>query len=90
MPNIRHIDPFRPLSKCSLIWTQIILQTTEIVFPHHPLLLEVWMEISMNFHGLKTILWPLRVYEHGTPLNIPYMDNQKVKADHLTWCEGQG
>ena len=26
-----------------------------------------WMEISMNFHGLETIFWPLRVYEHDTP-----------------------
>ena len=23
-------------------------------------------------------------------LNIPYMDNHKVKADQLTWREGQG
>ena len=61
-----------------------------MVFPHHPLLLAVWMEISMNFHGLEAILWPLRVYEHVTPLNIPYMDNQKVKADQLTQYEGQG
>ena len=58
-----------------------------MVFPHYPLLLEVWMEISMNFHGLETILWPLRAYEHDTPLNIHIwkkMDIQKVKVDHLT------
>ena len=45
--------------------------------------------VDGNFHGLETILWPLRVYEHDTPLNIPYMDSQNVKADQLTWCEGQ-
>ena len=49
--------------------------------------------VGGNFHGLETILWPLRVYEHDTPLNIPYMDNQgqgqsadsvNVKAEHDT------
>ena len=37
---------------------EIVLQTTQIVFPHHPLLLllVVCMEISMHFHGLETII----------------------------------
>ena len=46
---------------------QIVLQPTGIVFPHQPLLLEVWMEIAMYFHGLETIIWPLGVYEHDKP-----------------------
>ena len=41
--------------------------------------------VDGNSHGLET----LRVYEHDTPLNIPYMDNHKVKADQLTQCWGQ-
>ena len=55
MPNIGQIDPFSPYENIHFIWTQVILQTTGMVFPHHPLLLEVWMEISMNLHGLQTI-----------------------------------
>ena len=60
MPNIGQIDPFStPLKSVHLyghLWTQVILQITEIVFPNQPLSLEVWMEISMKFHGLETIL----------------------------------
>ena len=61
MPNIGQIDQFSPHENIDFIWTQVILQPTGMVFPHYPLLLEVWMEILMNFHGLETILWPLRV-----------------------------
>ena len=33
----------------------------------------------------------LREYMYMThPLNIPYMDNPKVKADQMTQREGQG
>ena len=46
------------------IWTQVMLQTTGIVFPHQPTFA---VSVDGNFHGLETILWPLRVYEHDTP-----------------------
>ena len=86
MLNIGQIDPFSPLWKCSLyIWTQVIIQTTGIVSPHQPHLLEVWMEIFMSFHGLETILWPLRAYEHATTPNIPYMEeNGHLKGQDLS------
>ena len=41
----------------------------------------------MNFQGLDTILWPLRVYEPDQPpLSTKHgkMDIRKVKADQLT------
>ena len=56
------------------------------VFSHNPLLLEVWIEISMS----RRLLFDLEEYmcmRH--PLNIPYMDNPKVKADQLTQQKGQ-
>ena len=90
IPNIGQIEPFSPLWNAHFIWIQILLQTMGIVFSHDPLSMKVWMEISMHFHCLETIIWSLRVYVHDTPLNIPYIDNLKVKADQLTWCEGQG
>ena len=65
MPNIGQIDPFSlPYKSFHFIWTQVILQTTGIVFPYQPT-----FAVSMdgNFHGLETILWPFRVYEHATP-----------------------
>ena len=61
MQIYRKLTHSAPYVNIHFIWTQVILQTTGIVFPHHPLLLEVWMEIAMNFHGSETILWPLRV-----------------------------
>ena len=61
-PKYRANSPiYPPYENIHFIWTQVILQTMWIVFPHHPLLLEVWMENSMNFHGLETIIWSLRV-----------------------------
>ena len=62
--KLTHLTPYKRLQS---IWTQVIPQNTGIVFPHQPSSLHVWMEISMNFHGLETILWPLRVYGHDTP-----------------------
>ena len=61
MPNTGQIDLFSPHENIHFIWTQVILQTTGMVVPHHTLLQEVWMEISIHLHGLETILWPLRV-----------------------------
>ena len=49
--------------------------------------------VDGNIHGLATIFWPLRVYEHDTPLIYHIwkkMDTRKVKADQLTHLEGQG
>ena len=87
IPNIGKIDPFSPLWNVHFIWTQIVLQTTGIVFPHQQLLLKVWMEISMAWR-LLFYLWEYMCMTHS--LHIPYMDNHKVKADQLTQREGQG
>ena len=87
IPNIGQIDPFSPYENIHFIWTQMLLQPTGIVFPHHPLSLSMWMEISMHFHCLETIIWSLRIYVHDTP---PLYTNPKVKAGHLTWSKGQG
>ena len=62
--------------------------------PHQPLLLEVWMEISMNFHRLETICMAFdNIWAWHTPLIYHMWKKtgiQKVKADQLTQYKGQG
>ena len=91
IPNIGKIDPFSPLWNAHLIWIQIILQTTGIVFPlttHFPCKCGWKFPCMSMAWKLLFDLWEYMSIIH--PLNIPYMDNCKVKADQMTWCEGQG
>ena len=78
-PEVQHkFSP--PIEILHSIWTQVILQTTGIVLPHHPLFAVC---VNGNFHGLQTIFWHLRVYSMTHTLNIPYME------ENGHW-EGQG
>ena len=68
MLEIDHTDLSGLPRNCSLIWTQKVLQATEIVFPCQPLLLRVWMEISIQLKGLEikfacVVRWQLCILE---------------------------
>ena len=71
-----------------------------IVFSHHPLLQWGWMEISIHSHGFGGYLWSWRIFVQDTPPKYSIYGQPKVKADSwlgwkvkadpLTWPEGQG
>ena len=71
MPNIGQIDPFSPPMK---VFTYMDTSNT----PNHRNSITSPAtfagSVDGNFDGLETFFWPLSLYEHATPLNIPYME----------------